>query len=103
MNLNIEKILNKQFKIDLKGYKMREVDAFLDAVIEDYNKFQKIIKEKDKQINELTVINNKQNEELKIKQAHLSDIRKQVEILENKGLSNMDLLKRINKLEEKKS
>ncbi len=34
--LTPEEILNKEFKIDARGYRMQEVDKFLDMVIRDY-------------------------------------------------------------------
>ena len=33
----------KEFKIDTRGYRLKEVDQFLDIVIEDYEKFLNII------------------------------------------------------------
>ena len=37
--LTPEEILNKEFKIDARGYRPQEVDKFLDLVINDYNEF----------------------------------------------------------------
>ena len=36
-------ILEKDFKIDTRGYRLKEVDQFLDVIIEDYEKFLEII------------------------------------------------------------
>ena len=33
----------KEFKIDTRGYRLKEVDQFLDIVIEDYENFLNII------------------------------------------------------------
>ena len=43
--LSSEDILNKEFKIDTRGYRPQEVDKYLDIVIRDYNEFKKILKE----------------------------------------------------------
>ena len=43
--LTCKDILEKEFKIDTRGYRPQEVDKFLDAIIRDYEEFLKIIKE----------------------------------------------------------
>ena len=44
-------ILEKEFKIDTRGYRPQEVDKFLDLIIKDYEEMNTIIREleKDKQ------------------------------------------------------
>ena len=37
--LTPQEILDKEFKIDARGYRPQEVDKFLDLVINDYNEF----------------------------------------------------------------
>ncbi len=53
INLTPEDIYSKEFRIDTRGYRLKEVDQFLDEIIADYNTFNKIIldlqKEKDDQ------------------------------------------------------
>ena len=41
--LTIQDILEKEFKIDPRGYRMQEVDKFLDIVIKDYNEYREYI------------------------------------------------------------
>ena len=43
--LTCKDILEKEFKIDTRGYRPQDVDKFLDAIIRDYEEFLKIIKE----------------------------------------------------------
>ena len=38
-NLTPKDILEKDFKIDTRGFRIKEVDAFLDEIIEDYERF----------------------------------------------------------------
>ena len=40
-----KEILEKDFKVDTRGYRPQEVDKFLDLVIRDYDTFMSIIKE----------------------------------------------------------
>ena len=41
--LSTQDILDKEFKIDARGYRPQEVDKFLDMVIRDYTEFMNII------------------------------------------------------------
>ena len=46
-------ILEKEFKIDTRGYRPQEVDKFLDDVISDYEEMFSIIKELEKEKKDL--------------------------------------------------
>ena len=41
--LTMQSILEKEFKVDARGYRMQEVDQFLDIIIRDYNEYNNII------------------------------------------------------------
>ena len=43
--LTPQEILEKDFKIDTRGYRLQEVDKYLDQIIKDYVEFINIIKE----------------------------------------------------------
>ena len=43
-------ILEKEFKIDARGYRLQEVDKFLDIIIGDYTNFHKIIAKYDNEL-----------------------------------------------------
>ena len=62
ITLTMQDILEKEFKIDARGYRLQEVDKFLDIIIKDYNEYNNIIKtlEKEKKnlIDENTVLKN---------------------------------------------
>ena len=49
ISLTIQDILDKEFKIDARGYRLQEVDKFLDVIIRDYNEYTNIIKEYEKE------------------------------------------------------
>ena len=59
--LTPQEILDKDFKIDARGYRPQEVDKFLDMVIRDYTEFISIIKNQEKEINNLFVKYAKEN------------------------------------------
>ena len=55
-------ILEKEFKIDTRGYRLREVDQFLDTIIGDYEQFLNIINNLEKEKSDLLaeIVNLKQ-------------------------------------------
>ena len=98
INLTPEDILNKEFRIDTRGYRLKEVDQFLDEIIQDYQTFNKIIldlhKEKDDQTE--IILNLKQE---------IRDLKTTVEISRSANKddisgTNLDILKRLSALEK---
>lgn len=99
IQLSPKKILNKQFQIDFKGYSANEVDYFLDTVVEDYETFANMLNDSYEQIEKLQ----KDNDLLKSKVSTLEKDKiineESLNHLEENLSSNVDLLKRISKLE----
>ena len=95
MNLKINKILEKEFKIDARGYRLQEVDKFLDVVIHDYNEYNNIIKE-------LAIKNNSLMEENDSLKNEIRDLRSNIEALKysEKEVTNVDLIRRVSQLEK---
>lgn len=93
--LTCKDILEKEFKIDTRGYRPQEVDKFLDAIIRDYEEFFKIIREIESDKKELIEDN------LKLKQ-EIRNLRTKLDIVNqntNREISNSDLLRRLSNLE----
>ena len=96
-NLTSDMILEKNFKIDTRGYRLKEVDQFLDLVIADYEHFYTIIRnlEKEKEDNLEQIINLKQE---------IRNLKTNVEIVKANpnanSASNLDVLKRLSRLEQ---
>ena len=92
--LNPDMLYNWDFKVDARGYRPQEVDQFLDYIIKDYVYFENSTK---KLINEIKALEN-ENEKLR------TEVRKLKASLDiagsNKGVTNVDLLKRISDLEK---
>lgn len=99
INLTPEAILNKEFRIDTRGYRLKEVDQFLDEIIADYQAFNKIILDLQKEKEEQTEVI------LSLKQ-EIRDLKTTVEISKSAvnnqdvGSSNLDILKRLSQLEK---
>ena len=93
--LNPEMLYNWDFKVDARGYRPQEVDKVLDMVRSDYNAYNSMIREKDRQINAL----NNQILELKHK---LRNAKANMDIVKNseRQVTNVDLLRRISELEK---
>ena len=96
--LTTQDLLEKDFKIDARGYRPQEVDKFLDMVIRDYTEFNSIIKNQAKSIKDLTDDNNKLKQEIRILNEKL-ELSKTVDS-NTRTMTNVDLLKRISQLEK---
>ena len=94
--LTCKDILEKEFKIDTRGYRPQEVDKFLDAIIRDYEEFLKIIKEIENDKKDLIEDN------IKLKQ-EVRNLKTKIEVLKESShseVSNADLLRRLSNLEK---
>ena len=92
--LTAREILEKDFKIDARGYRPQEVDQFLDMVIKDYISADNVKKQL---LNEIKVL---EADNAKLK-AEIRNLKASLEIANsNKGVTNVDLLKRISDLEK---
>lgn len=96
ISLTPQDILDKEFKIDTRGFRPQEVDKFLDIVIGDYTKFISLVKRLDSEKKELI------EENLRLKQ-ELRENKEKIELLKNtasKEMTNVDMLRRISMLEK---
>ena len=92
--LSEKDILEKDFKIDARGYRPQEVDKFLDVVIRDYSEFKTTIRRLQYDL-KLAI---EDNERLR---AELRNAKSKLEIAgENKGVTNVDILKRLSDIEK---
>ena len=96
--LTSKDILEKEFKIDTRGYRPQEVDRFLDIIIKDYEEMTSMINELDSDKKELL------EENLRLKK-ELRSVRSKLELAteaESQGASgvNADLLRRLSNLEK---
>ena len=93
--LNPDMLYNWDFKVDARGYRPQEVDKVLDMVISDYNAYNSMIREKDRQIDALN------NQILELKQK-LRNAKANMDIVKNseRQVTNVDLLSRISELEK---
>ena len=96
--LTPEEILDHEFKIDARGYRMQEVDKFLDMVIRDYTEFLRTIKTLEKDNLDLIEDNKKL-------QAEYRKLKASIEASSdgnsgNGQMNNSDLLRRLSNLEK---
>ena len=92
--LTAREILEKDFKIDARGYRPQEVDQFLDLIIKDYVDFEATTKRL------VTEIKTLEADNAKLK-AEIRNLKESLDIAgSNKGVTNVDLLKRISDLEK---
>ncbi len=90
-------ILEKEFKIDTRGYRLKEVDQFLDIIIGDYEQFLNIINNLEKEKADLLgeIMNLKQ--ELRNSQVSVEVARSHADVPE---VTNVDILRRLSQLEK---
>ena len=95
ITLTMQDILEKEFKIDARGYRLQEVDKFLDIIIKDYNEYNNIIRALDK--DRKTLI--EENQALKNEVRNLKSSIEAAKI-GDKEINNVDLLRRVSQLEK---
>lgn len=102
ITLTPQDILEKDFKIDTRGYRLKEVDQFLDIIIGDYEQFFKILRNNDKEKEELL------DEITRLKQ-EIRNLKMNIEIAKSNNeepnyqireTTNIDLMRRLSQLEK---
>lgn len=94
--LTVKDILDKEFKVDTRGYRPQEVDKFLDLVIKDYEEFTNIIKTLSNEKKELI------DDNIKLKQ-EIRNLRTKLEVVKenaNEEITNADILRRLSNIEK---
>ena len=88
-------ILEKEFKVDTRGYRPQEVDKFLDIVMHDYSEFRSYIKELETDKKELIEDN------IRLKQ-EIRNLKTKIDVMNENSTSenNSDLLRRLSNLEK---
>ena len=89
-------ILEKEFKIDTRGYCMQEVDRFLDVIIKDYEEMNSMIRALAEDKKELVEDN------IRLKQ-EVRNLRTKLDVITDnngEGSSTADVLRRLSNLEK---
>ncbi|WP_227936291.1 cell division regulator GpsB [Alkalihalobacillus deserti] len=85
-----KEILEKDFKTSMRGYNPDEVDKFLDAVIQDYELFQRKVE-----------LLEQENAALKREVKKVSERTQRQAPAQTVGSTNYDILQRLSNLEKK--
>ena len=95
INLTPQDILEKEFKIDTRGYRLKEVDQFLDLIIGDYDQFERIIRDLEQEKSELL-------SEISDLKQEVRNLKASFEIAKGKDetVTNVDILRRLSQLEK---
>lgn len=94
--LTSQDILDKEFKVDTRGYRPQEVDKFLDIIIRDYNEMDACIRE----LEDNNKVLSEENMRLKQQIRNLSLKLQAVESNESNGTNTADVLRRLSNLEK---
>ena len=93
--LSMQDILDKEFKIDARGYRLQEVDKFLDTIIGDYNEYNNIIRELENEKLKLISENQSLKQEIRNLKSNIEAVK-----YTEKEITNVDLLRRVSQLEK---
>ena len=96
ISLKPQDILEKEFKIDTRGYRLKEVDQFLDVVIGDYEQFLNIINDLEKEKADLLTENMNLKQELRNTKLDVEAQKSN----ESNDFSNVDIIRRLSQLEK---
>ena len=95
--LTVQDILDKEFKIDTRGYRPQEVDKFLDVIIRDYEEMSSVIKELEAEKKALV------DDNIRLKQ-EVRNLSTKIDVIKNSddstGTNNVDILRRLSNLEK---
>lgn len=89
-------ILEKEFKIDTRGYRPQEVDKFLDTIISDYEEMFSLMRESERDKKDLI------DENMRLKQ-EIRSLRTKLDVVRESSsgeINNADLLRRLSNLEK---
>ena len=94
-NLNPQKIFDKQFAIEFKGYAAEDVDQYLDLIIQDYQRMDNIYKS----LKENIAVLQQNNATLK---TYIIELESKLKCVDDVAPNNAtDILKRLSRLEAK--
>ena len=96
ITLTPQEIFEKEFKIDTRGYRLNEVDQFLDVVIGDYEQFLNIINDLEKEKADLLTENMNLKQELRNTKLDVEAQKSN----ESNDFSNVDIIRRLSQLEK---
>lgn len=94
ITLTANDILEKEFKIDARGYRLQEVDKFLDIIIKDYTEYDKLIRKYNTELKAVLDENAKLKNEIRNLKSTLSVAQG------SSGQTNLDILRRLGELEK---
>ncbi|AHI52666.1 DivIVA domain-containing protein [Spiroplasma culicicola] len=100
IQLSADEVSERDFPVEYKGYKVEEVDRFLDTIVADYELFAKTNKENEDKIQQLLSKINALENELATTIANLKLTKQQQEELARQGVNSSDFIKRLSALEK---
>lgn len=90
-------ILKKEFKIDTRGYRLKEVDQFLDVIIDDYEQFLNMINTLEKEKADLLAEIMSLKQELRNSKLSMEVVKSNAD---NSDVTNVDIMRRLSQLEK---
>ncbi|KAJ3617938.1 hypothetical protein Zmor_008791 [Zophobas morio] len=99
--LNAKTISEQEFPIEFKGYKVEEVDQYLDRIIDDYNFFESALERNERENKSLKFELEDLREQMQRKEEILIELTERLKKLGGEAEVNKNVLSRINELERR--
>ncbi|KAJ3618750.1 hypothetical protein Zmor_008762 [Zophobas morio] len=99
--LNAKTISEQEFPVEFKGYKVEEVDQYLDRVVDDYNFFETAIERYERDNKSLKFELDDLRELLHKKEEILAEFTDRLRKLGGEAEANKNIMNRINELERR--
>ena len=97
ISLMPQDIIKKEFKIDTRGYRLKEVDQFLDVIIDDYEQFLNMINTLEKEKADLLAEIMSLKQELRNSKLSMEVVKSNAD---NSDVTNVDIMRRLSQLEK---
>ena len=97
ISLMPQDILKKEFKIDTRGYRLKEVDQFLDVIIDDYEQFLNMINTLEKEKADLLAEIMSLKQELRNSKLSMEVVKSNAD---NSDVTNVDIMRILSQLDK---
>ncbi len=89
LNLKSELVLNKKFATELSGYNAKEVDEYLDEILQDYRTFEDLVATQKATLTEKTDLLSDRDEKIEQLELEIETLKSQLVRTEEGNNSNL--------------
>ncbi|NQZ28956.1 MAG: DivIVA domain-containing protein [Mycoplasmatales bacterium] len=101
LNLKSELVLNKKFSTELSGYNAKEVDEYLDEILQDYRTFEELVATQKSTLAEKTDLLSDRDEKIEQLELEIETLKSQ--LIRTEEGTNSNLKKEIEEIKRQMS